>query len=254
MRKVFSIALVTFQEISRDRIFYSFLAFFFVLLGASYLASQLSFVASSRIVLDFGNTISFFGLSLFAATQGASMIAKEYERQTIQLAQSKPLTEFQFLLGKWVGFSGVVFVNVVFLMLVEWFTLWILGASVGGAFFVSFLFVFLNALLLASISIFFISFTTVTLSIVFTIGVLVLGSTTTEFINVFGKIESAEVRGTLMALIYLFPSFEPFNLGHKLTYSLPIRAQEVIVPILYSLSYTAFFLFVSSRLIRKKEY
>lgn len=254
MKKVFSIAHVTFSEIARDRIFYSFLAFFAILLGASYLASQMSFLASTRIILDFGNSISLFGLSLFSISQGAGMIAKEYERQTIQLAQSKPVTPFQFLVGKLLGLGAIVFLNALVLLVVELLLLLALGAKIGSTFFVSFFFVFLQSWMLASISIFFVSFTTVTLSVVLTVGVLILGSTTSEFIRSFYKIESDGIRNFFMGLAYVFPSFETFNLGPKLTYYFPLKPREVLLPLLYSLSHSLIFIYLASRLIRKKEY
>jgi len=254
MRKILSIASTTFGEIARDRIFYSFLIFLFLLMGAAYLASKLSFIAPVRIVLDFGQTSASLGLALFAIIQGASNISREYERRTIMLVSSKPVRMIEFVLGKFFGVAGVLFINTALLLLVEWIIIRVMEVPGFGAFYLSFFLIFLQSLFLTAVAMFFISFTTVTLSVVFSVGVFILGCTTTEFLASFSKIDDEGVRSVLHGIVYSFPSFEGFNLGYRLTYQFPITFNDGFFPFLYTAVYSLFLLFISAHLLKVKEY
>lgn len=254
MKKIYSIAAVTFIEIARDKIFYSFLFFLMILLGGAYFASRLTILAPTRVVLDFGNTVLITGLSLYSILQGAAMIAKEYDKRTILLAQSKPLTPLQFIVGKFLGLAAVLFVNILILFVMETLILLPFQYTMGGSYYLSFVLAYLQALLLATVSIFCISFTTVTLSIIFVIGFWILGSTNTAFLALFMKMEASLIRDILVGVTYTFPSFEPFNLGYRLSYGFPVTRAQIFWPALYTLAYGSVFLYLSSKLIRKKEY
>ena len=80
LRAIFAIARVTFQEIILDKVLYNFVLFAFLLLGVSYLASQLTFLGQDRVILDFGMSAINLSCGVIAVFQGAAMFAREFER------------------------------------------------------------------------------------------------------------------------------------------------------------------------------
>jgi ABC-type transport system involved in multi-copper enzyme maturation permease subunit len=115
LRPIFSIAKVTLLEVIYDRIFYNILLFAFALVAVSLLASNLSYVSPDRITIDFGFSAIQFSLTVLALFLGASFLNREFDRKTIHLAMSRPISSFQFLFGQWLGIAWVLTLNGLFL-------------------------------------------------------------------------------------------------------------------------------------------
>lgn len=103
MKKVFTLAWTTFQELVRARFFVVGIVFAVLLVALSYLLSTLSFDEENRIVFNLGLMgVEFvtIGLGLFA---GATLVSREIELRTCQIILTRPLSRFHFLVGKWFG-------------------------------------------------------------------------------------------------------------------------------------------------------
>ncbi|MBU1343055.1 MAG: ABC transporter permease [Proteobacteria bacterium] len=112
MGKIMAIALNTFRESIRDRIFYSLLFFAVVLILFSMVLSNLTIGDPLKIIKDFGlGSISIVG-TLIAIFVGIGMVYKEMEKRTIFVILSKPLARWQFLIGKYFGLSLTILVEV----------------------------------------------------------------------------------------------------------------------------------------------
>ncbi|MCB0342972.1 MAG: ABC transporter permease subunit, partial [Bdellovibrionales bacterium] len=135
MRVVWIIALNTFREIIRDRILYGLVVFALLLIGLSLALGQLSFAEQIRISANFGFTgihLSAVMLSIFA---GGSLVAKEIDKKTILTLLARPISRFQFMLGKSLGLTLVVVSVVTGLALVLAFILMNMGFKLNEGFF-----------------------------------------------------------------------------------------------------------------------
>ena len=100
MGSLLPIALNTFREARRNRIFYSILFFAVALILFSVLFTEVTFVSQDRILRDVGfGAIDFFAVGL-AIFLGIGMVNKEIERRTIFTVISKPVPRWAFILGK----------------------------------------------------------------------------------------------------------------------------------------------------------
>ncbi len=121
MKKVFTLAWTTFQELLRARFFVVGLVFAFILVTLSYLLGNLSFEEEKRILFNLGSLgIEFvtLGLGIFA---GATLVSKEIELRTCQIVLTRPLSRSHFLIGKWLGlflFISVILAGLSILILV----------------------------------------------------------------------------------------------------------------------------------------
>ncbi len=103
--KVYAIAINTFKEVIRDKIFYSLVFFAILLLGASVLLSTLTVGEQSKIIEDLSlSGIEIFGV-IIAIFVGIGLVNKELEKKTIYTIISKPIKRWQFLLGKYLGLA-----------------------------------------------------------------------------------------------------------------------------------------------------
>jgi hypothetical protein len=98
--RVGAIARITFIELTRLKSFYFLLLFALLLIGNSVFMTQFSFQQEFQILKDVGlGSMSIF-TSLLAILATAQLIPKDLEDRTIGTILAKPVTRFEYLLGK----------------------------------------------------------------------------------------------------------------------------------------------------------
>lgn len=104
------IAANTFRESIRDRLMAGVLVAGLVLLGITQLVTTLAMGEGRRLTVDLGLTsISLLGLFVVILV-GTSLVAKELERRTIYTLLARPLSRPSYIVGKWLGLSGALWV------------------------------------------------------------------------------------------------------------------------------------------------
>jgi ABC-type transport system involved in multi-copper enzyme maturation permease subunit len=131
MRSVSAIAYNTFREAVRNRVLYVILIFALIMIGASGMISRLSITEHGRIIKNLGfASINLFGVAI-AVFVGVSLVFHELDRRTIYTIVSKPISRSQFLLGKYFGLLLTVYLNLLIMTLGFLFMLHY-RQSVGG--------------------------------------------------------------------------------------------------------------------------
>ncbi|MGF1572555.1 MAG: ABC transporter permease [Sumerlaeia bacterium] len=112
MNKVLAIALNTFKEAVRNRILYILLFFAAIILLGSWVVSTLAIFGQTKIIRDFG----IVGINLvsvaIAVLVGIGLVYNDLDKRTIYTIVSKPISRWQFLIGKYFGLLLTIFVNV----------------------------------------------------------------------------------------------------------------------------------------------
>lgn len=252
-----AIGRVTLTEILRDKVLYNVLLCAFILFVIGLLAARLTFIHPERVVVDMGQSAVGISCAMIAAFLGAGLIGREIERRTIHLALSRPISRAQFVIGKFLGISGVLLVN--WLLLVAAY-LGIVAVMAGGfAQLASFavpaglLLLLIQAIVIASVAILFSSFSTTSLSAILCIGVFLIGHASTELQGAVAKVESPLIRTAGRWLVRVLPDLEHFNLGFKVTYGLPVTFGLVAQSVAYGLALSAGFLIAASIFMEWRE-
>lgn len=108
MGVIWAIAKATYRESIRQRVLLVVLLLGLMLIGVSYAFSYLSTGEEFRFVVDFGLVgITLVGVGL-AVILGGFMIPNEVDRRVVFTILSKPVSRFQYLLGKFVGAAAVI--------------------------------------------------------------------------------------------------------------------------------------------------
>lgn len=103
-----NIAINTFREIVRNKFLYMILFFAFIFLLFSLSLGQLTIGEGDKVVVDFGLAmIEIFGI-IGVLFVGSQLLFKEIEGKTIFLILSKPIARYEFILGKFFGFSATI--------------------------------------------------------------------------------------------------------------------------------------------------
>ncbi len=258
-----AIAHVTFGEAIRDRILSNIFLFALLLLGVGLLASKLSFIRPERVMVDFGLSAIQVTCAMVAIFSGAGLLGREFERRTIHIALSRPISRLQFVFGKFLGLILVLGLNWILLSLVFLLLLWLsTGASVkiliaagvlNSTLFLGLFLVFFQNILIASVAILFSTFSTTAVSVVLSIGCYLIGINVSQLRFISAKVQPGLASVFLRSATHVFPNLEYFNLGLRVTYGLPVGWQLPLLAISYSIIFTVMILLLSGFLIQWRE-
>lgn len=252
--KILAIALNTFKECIRDKILYNLLIFAMLMIGLSAFLSKLTIGVQIRIVKDIGlASISIFGV-LIAIFLGIGLVSKEIDRRTIYTILSKPVQRYSFLLGKFAGLLLTLSVNIAVMTIALVVLIYSMGGDVNLLLFEAIFLIFIELVVVTSIALFFSTFTTPTLSAIFTLSFFVIGHLT-GYIRLFGsQSEWHFVRKLSDILYYVLPNLENFNIKSMVMYAEALEWNLFFLSILYGLVYASLVLVFSIIIFQKRDF
>lgn len=180
---VLSLSINTFRELVRDRMLYAFVVFAVLVTALGILLGSLSAGQTMRTLSDIGLAGTALIGGVVAVFSGANLVYKELEKKTVYIIFSKPVTGWQFILGKYLGTSLclalVVFAMGAFLAVaLALFNATVLTERAAGFLWLisrSILLVYLELLFVTAMATFFSTFTTPVMSVLFTSSLWLIG-------------------------------------------------------------------------------
>ncbi len=252
MREVNIISSITYKEGVRDRIFIIFFVFAAVLIIFSLVLALLVVGQPEKVIADFGLAVmSIFSL-LITVFVGTSTFNREIEKKTLVSLLSKPVRRWEFIVGKLLGIMKIVGVNIFFMVLLLYLLLLAKNFPLPAVFLQAFL-LFLEMAVVASFSLVFSAFTTPFLSMLFTLSFYVIGHLTGTIKGVLFLVKVEVIKKFLLAVFYIFPNLERFNLRNQIVYGLSIPANYLIYTIIYALVLCIAFLALSILIFEKRD-
>jgi ABC-type transport system involved in multi-copper enzyme maturation permease subunit len=252
-----SVGVVTFREILGDKVLYNVIFCSVLLFGVGFLASRLTFVQPERIIIDFGITALVVSCAMLGALVGAGLVVREFERRTVWVALSRPISRFHFVLGKFVGLAGILGVHWLLLTaalaLMIWGTAGDLAFVLNSAFAWAVTLAFLQGLLMAAVAVFFSTFSTVSLAVIISIGVFLVGTNVSQMRLVAQRIQLPWVAALVRWFAAAVPNLEYFSLGTQATYGLHLPWGYGLGSVGYGLFYICFLLGLAGLMIEKRE-
>jgi ABC-type transport system involved in multi-copper enzyme maturation permease subunit len=233
------IAFNTFREAIRDRILYSLLVFALAMIGSSVILSRLSVGGEVKIIKDLG--LAAIGLvgTLIAVFIGVGLVYKEIERRTLYIIITKPIRRAEFVLGKFLGLALTLAVNVAIMgtgllllaSTMEARLTWELGLPV--------ILTFVKLMVVTAIAVLFSTFSTPTLSAIFTLALVVVGSLA-EDLQLFAATFGGPILQALVASLYLvLPNLASLDVGAAVVHGRPVPAAVAGLAAAYGVAYVA---------------
>jgi ABC-2 type transport system permease protein len=102
-RRLAAIAGNTLTELTRQKVFYIVLIFALLLIGTSGFMARLSFQQEFQVLKDVSLGAMSIFISLLAIVGTARLLSQELEDRTIYTILAKPVSRFEYLLGKLAG-------------------------------------------------------------------------------------------------------------------------------------------------------
>jgi ABC-type transport system involved in multi-copper enzyme maturation permease subunit len=251
--KIVSIALNTFRENLREKLLYNLLVFALLMIGSAILLTRLTVGEWDRLIIDLGlASINFFGV-LIAIFVGISLVSKEIDKKTIFTIVSKPVPRHIFLIGKYIGLTFTLFVNTTVMVLGLLAVMSYLNASITPVLFQALALIFLEFMVVTAIALLFSTFSSATLSAIFTLSIYVIGHLTPD-LKAFGQKMGGLGRTVLEGMYYMLPNLERFNLKGHVTHQLDVPTGDLLMIAAYGLAYTAFLLMLASAIFQRRDF
>jgi ABC-type transport system involved in multi-copper enzyme maturation permease subunit len=253
MNVILTIARNTFKEVLRDKVFYNLFVFALLMIGSALLLGTLTIGEQSKIIKDIGlASIDLFGV-LIAIFVGVGLISKEIEKRTIYTIIAKPVHRYQFLLGRFAGLVFTMWVNTAVMLVAFCVILVVGGTSPDSGLMKAVGLMTVAQLIVLSAAMLFSTFTTPTLSGIFTLALYVIGELTPDLKTLSEKLSGVS-RGLLSGSYYLLPNLALFNVKGEAVHGVPITAGYMLTAIGYGLSYAAVVLLLSCFVFQRRDF
>ncbi|MCB0272284.1 MAG: ABC transporter permease subunit [Bdellovibrionales bacterium] len=258
MSKILALASNTYREAIRQKVLYSLLFFSFVLIVASYFLAQLSLGGVfAKIVKDVGMfSIFFFGIFL-SITMGVSLVFKEVDRRTIYTILSKPVSRFEFVLGKYLGLTFVVFLETILMMVALYVVLAFYSTSVEWTLLKSAYLMFLEFCIIVAICLVFSSYSSSLMSSLFAFSFFVVGHLSDNFAKVLLNIAkrmqiSSPLINNVADFVQIF-NLDMFVIHTKIVHGMRVPTVYLWKSTLYALGWIVLCIVLSLLLFRRKD-
>ena len=259
---ILEIAKQTLNEWSRERVLWVSLVVGVVAVFGSILGALLDPSHSVRLFSSWGYAAFRFSALGLGAVLGASVIAREAERRTVQLLLSRGIGWDQIVFGKALGIGGLLFGSAVLLLgslgsaLVFWggdpnsLLVVAQGVTLGMG----------EAFLLASFSLFFAAWMKAPLALASSLAVWLAGHQhgwvahlrTRLTLESGGEDLSGGVLSFFLKALQLLPRFDLLVVEHSVNHSIPVPIRDFLGPMAYALFLSVVLIFLSGGILKMR--
>jgi ABC-type transport system involved in multi-copper enzyme maturation permease subunit len=251
---IVAIAWNTFREAVRDRILYSILAFALLLIGASVILAGLSIGQESRIVKDLGlASTTLFG-TFIAIFLGITLVSKEIERRTIYLIVPKPISRPGFLVGKYCGLALTLVVTVGVMGVMVFLLAALVDGGATPALLIAVGVDFVALLIVTAVALLFSTFSTPTLSAIFTVAIFVIGRLSGDLTLFADQFADAALKRGIWVMYLALPDLGRFQFGSRVVQGLPLAPADIGMAAAYGLAYTGFLLLLAIAVFQRRDF
>jgi ABC-type transport system involved in multi-copper enzyme maturation permease subunit len=239
--RIATVAFNTFREAVRDRVLYNLIVFALLLVASSFIFGQISIGIERLILVNLSLTaISVFGI-VIAIFIGIGLVSKEIEKKTLYTILARPLSRWEFIVGKFFGLAGTLIVNVV-----------LMSAGFFGALFfqmrhfqaedrwllVAVYFIILELILITAIALLFSTYSSPLMSSIFTLAILIIGIFA-EDLRTFAAMMHGLPRWIAIVAARIVPNFGSLNVISSVAHGQPVAGSLIFYNTIYALLYSA---------------
>ncbi len=248
-----AIAFNTVRELVRSKLLYTLLLFAGLLIAGSIAIAQLTIGGWERIITDVSlAAIEIVGL-LVAVLIGVSVVAGEVEKRTIYPTLAKPVSRGAFLFGRYAGLSAILALMTAIMLALLWLTLRLSGYALSGTALAAASLILIELFVMASVALFFSSFTTPILASAFSLSLFLIGHLLSD-LRAFGeRSKNPAARALVEGAARVLPDLELLNLKGHAANGLSVGGRFVAASAVYGLAYAGLLLVLSIAVFRRRD-
>lgn len=253
MQAVLEIAKLSFSDAIRNKVAYGVFTFLVLLLATASALASVTMGRTELMILDLGlGGISILG-NLMAIILTIQSLQQERESRTLYVLMTRLQGRWKYLVGKFLGLSAVLSIQIVIMCL-------ILAACIaifGHIFWLSFVQACITTLfevyIIVAIALLFAQSSSLFLAVLLTLAVDIAGRFTFVIRQLGEQSDNMLIQGFTQGLYYLLPNLEGINLRNQAGYVAHIPWHELISMAAYSLSEIGFILLLSAFIFGRKN-
>ena len=252
--RTFAIALNTAREAIRNKLLYSILFFAVVVVAVAALFGSVSIGDPMKFVKDFSlMSVSLFGVAI-AVMLGVSMLNKELGRKTIYNILSKPVSRWEFIVGKFLGLVATLTLVVALMTAALLAIVAVFEGHIDWTLALGAQMTVLELMILVAVALF-VSAVVVTPTIagLVTAAAFVAGRCAGYLEYFGGPDQPLALRGVARGLYWVLPHLDRLNVANQVAYGDPIAASYVLTVAVYAFAYTGILLLLAIFMFSRRE-
>lgn len=251
---MFNIALNTFKEIVRNKFLYMILFFGFIFIIFSLSLGQLTLGDDNKIIVDFGlSMIEIFWL-IWVLFVWSQLLFNEIEWKTIFLILSKPINRYEFIIGKFLGFSGTIWLIVLAQSLLFLGVLLFKEIDITIYIVMSLIFTFFKLEILLALVFFFSTFVSNIITVMVTIMIYLASHSFSAILDLAVRMKNEWLQVFIKWLELLLPPMEALNIKDVIGSFQNFWATYFIFNTFYALAYITIIMYFSILIFNRKKF
>jgi len=255
-RPILAIAVNSYREALRNKMLGTFGLFAPALVGMSILLGQMSVNQEARVARDMSLWMStMFGVAI-AVYAAITLFHAEIERRTIYTLLTKPITRWQFVIGKYVGVTMLCVTVTAVCFGVSAANVAIAGGEITSTMGFAYVTLFLQLTIITSIAMLLASFSSSLLSGLVTAGVFAAGSLSSQLDVARSSLRETapQARYLIDAVKLVLPDFQSLNLSTETTYDVTIPLHYIGAASWYAASYVGLTLIATIVILSRRDF
>ncbi len=243
----------TFNESLRKKTFYILLVVALVVIGASRFFSFLAAEDELKMIKDVSfSTIEFFG-ALIAIFTALATVSSEIEKRTIYTLLAKPITRNNFVIGKLIGQSLIILLNVLLMSIFFVGLLMIKKSPPDIQTFKTIFLIYVSLVLMGSITLAVATFATDAFNLIFSFFLYIIGHLITYGKTLIERTENVILKGLGEILYMIIPNYENFNIKDKVVVGVNVSWKYIGQTTLYGIIYITIAILIGIYFFNKRE-
>ena len=267
MSKIFLIAWVTFKDSIRNRALYGIFLFGLLLFTANIIITKMFSWELGKVAIEVGlSVVSISGLVIIFFLSINTM-SNDIDKKTVYLILSRPLTRFQYIIGKYVGLSLIIMLSSAILGSCAALSAKLATYGSEGyipvnfswnIFFLGLLFLTLSLLVVLGLALFWVSITTHPFTaVLLSLLSYFIGQNVETVKNIISASKMLVENRMLLKVIdlssWIFPNLAAFDLKTTAAYGLPVNSGYLAWVALYGVSYIGICLILTVFVFQRRE-
>lgn len=252
MRAAWLIALNTFRQTVRQRLFYNIGIFGLGMIIMAMVIGQITFGYPDRVVRSIGLSGVALALNVIALLVSVTLIQQEIEKKTAFVVLARPLHRYQYVLGRYFGLLLALLAAQVGLSVLFVGTLLSVGGEVSSQDLWALLMNLPEAAILGAVGLVLSTFSTPTLSAGISIGVWIAAASLDDLVGLTRKLD-AFTRTTADVVSWVLPNFARLNFREAAIYAIPVELTTYLASLAYGVVYVVALLGLASAIFSRRE-
>ena len=255
MQKIFIIARNTFRETARDRVLYNLVLFVLLIIVAAIFLGDLSDGNEARVIVNMGLSAALLFGAFISTFVGVGLVSKEIERRTVFAIFAKPIGRAEFLCGKYFGLCLILLLNTAVMALGITLALcYVKGFAFISAVWGAMVLIFFELSVLTAVAILFSSFSSPTLSALFTFFVFVIGNFSTSLHEFADAVGANSTKIIFTILYFVLPNFSHLSFITPAAHGILPTGAQILFAAFYAAAYIGVLLAAAILIFNRRNF